>query len=1283
MGRQEKALDPAAGPVAEFALALRKLRQDAGSPTYAAMARRSPYSVATLSRAAAGEQLPTLPVVLAYVAACGGTPEACAEFEARWRRVDDPPEGAQPGPTGAGEGEGEGHERSPYRGLARFEPGDRELFFGRDRVLADVLALLRDHRVVTVFGASGSGKSSLLRAGLVPYLRAPDDGALERPAAIRLLTPGEHPLGTHGSALLPAEAEGDTWLIVDQFEELFTLCHDAQERDGFIGGLLRAADPAARLRVVLGVRADFYARCLDHPGLAAAVRDASLPIGRMTPAELRAVIVKPAAARGLIVERALTETLVEEVSARGSGLPMLSHALLETWRRRRGRTLTLDAYERAGGMSGAIAQTAEAAYGRMDPDQAETVRRVMLRLITPGDGVPDTRRPTTRTELESLGTGSAPVLELLARERLITLDEDRADLAHEALITAWPRLRGWIEESREKLRLHRWLTEAAHAWDSAGRDRGIRISPAHLSRLAEFTAQPGSGDLTALEAAFLDAATATHRRTRRNRLAARTVIALLTALSLLVGTAAWEQRRADDQRKLRTAALRTVALAERLRASDPVTAGRLGIAAWELDRTTETRAALLGARTHRRDPDFNPAGPEYQGLGGLLSRDARTLTLQRKDRLEQWDIATRRRTATPILPRAPSPKPNIGLEPPRSTSWLDLSPDGKRAVSARAAERRSETVLPGEVHVWDLESGARRTLKPPGVNVSFHSMSWAADSGTLAWNVDGTVEVWDTAGARRVFAAEGHKRARSAALSPDGGRIALCGSDGLIQVWSVPEQRRIGLDLDPDLDPDPDPALSVDPEECDGGGRLAFAPDGRLLAVRLESGLRVIDTAAGASSWFSESGLTEFAFSADSTLIGALKRDSLALWRTGLPLPGATESDGVPPVPPVFTLDLPNETPSQLALDTEQGKLRYLRADERTVATVDIGALREPQWSPEPLETEFASPDGRYAVRARGDGDAVRFDLYDLRTDAHLATLPALARSSAGPGDGQEPPTGGFSPDGRLFAYGPSPWEHGDGPVRVRVFDTDRRRALAQYELAGESLSPDVLAPFLVDGKATVYAVNRTGLWELASGRQLADVSSHPTLAVAPDASLAVLGDGSVLALPDGKPVRRLTATGDILAARFSPDGRTLATTDRTGLVTVWNGTAQRRVGVLSPAQGPAPSSRSSPVLALGYSSDSGTFATGDHLGRVRLWDLASLSPLGEPLPTPGDSVREVAFSSNGATLRTQGNHTPVRTHALDPAALVASLCTSLGGGPTRTEWEDHIPDVPYRSTCG
>lgn len=279
--------------------------------------------------------------------------------------------------------------------------------------------------------------------------------------AARVVPGGEQ----SGSAGDGAET-GGTLVVVDQFEELFTLCHDPAERAEFIDLLLTGG-----ARVVVAVRADFYGRCAEHRALADALRDATLLVGPMTRAQLREAVVGPATAERLIVERSLTARVVADVADEPGGLPLMAHALREVWRRRRGRTLTVAAYEAVGGVQGAISHTAEEVFTGFTADRARTARALLLRLVAPGDGTQDTRRPVTRAEL---GTSeeTAVVLEQLVAARLLTAGTTTVELAHEALISSWPRLRGWIDEDRERLRLHRRLTDAARMWEELGRDPG-------------------------------------------------------------------------------------------------------------------------------------------------------------------------------------------------------------------------------------------------------------------------------------------------------------------------------------------------------------------------------------------------------------------------------------------------------------------------------------------------------------------------------------------------------------------------------------------------------------------------------------------------------------------------------------------------------------------------------------------------------------------------------------------------------------------------------------------
>ena len=431
--RSERPLDDDGSPLGRFAADLRKLREKAGSPPYRKLSRLAHYSSTTLADAAAGRRLPSLPVTLAYVRACGGDP---AEWETRWRALSaelSPADEAAPDP-------GEPVTDCPYVGLGAFQPGDAGRFFGRERLTDELEALVRARRFAVVFGASGSGKSSLLRAGLLP--RVTGDEAPEPWTAV-VLTPGPHPFEecaarlaalTGGSAaalhddltghpralhLTALQALADRpdaaqlLLVVDQFEEVFTLCADERERAGFIEALAFAARAAnSRVRVVLGVRADFYAACSPYPDLVDAVQRSQLLVGPMSPEELRRAVSAPAVQAGCAVESALLARVVAEATGQPGSLPLVSHALRETWRRRRGNTLTVSGYEAAGGIPHALANTAETVHAALSEDEQRLARGIFLRLVSLNEGTGDSKRRVARDELPP---STAPLLEALAR----------------------------------------------------------------------------------------------------------------------------------------------------------------------------------------------------------------------------------------------------------------------------------------------------------------------------------------------------------------------------------------------------------------------------------------------------------------------------------------------------------------------------------------------------------------------------------------------------------------------------------------------------------------------------------------------------------------------------------------------------------------------------------------------------------------------------------------------------------------------------------------------------
>ncbi|MFD3309474.1 helix-turn-helix domain-containing protein [Streptomyces sp. NPDC058694] len=765
-GRHEVPVDPAAGPVQRFAFELRKLREEAGGVTYRAMAKRAGYGVTTLSQAASGEQLPTLPVMLAYVRACGGD---AAQWQGRWQQAVE--EAAS-----AGTEEGLAGEESPYRGLARFETGDSGRFFGREQLTADLFDLLRRRRFAAVFGPSGSGKSSLLRAGLIPALQHSQEPGL-RPAAIRILTPGDHPARAH-AALITASTAGsggaDTFVIVDQFEEVFTLCHDGDERTRFIDLLLTAQQPESRLRVLLAVRGDFYGHCAEHRRLADALRDANLLAGAMNPAELRDTVVKPATAAGLTVERALTARLVKEIADAPGGLPLLSHVLLETWRRRRGKTLTVVGYEAAGALEGAIAKTADEVYDRFTESQAATARRVLLRMVAPGDGTADTRRPAERAELETASRQeTAQVLEALARARLLALDGDTVELAHEALITAWPRLRYWIQENRERLRLHRKLTDAAHAWQDLDREAAALYRGSRLDTAWEHFSGAPREDLTDLEHAFLTASLAAREQTLRaaarvtRRLRALTVtLSVLLVLAVIASVAAYRQRQAADAARQVAMSRQLAAQSATLMGTNPDLAALMAVHAYRMTPTSQaveglyTAAAMPLRKTLRHLPRTPVVSVAFSPDGHTLA------TGDRDGRVSLWDTPTGSlRRSLPIEP---------GIEA-TSDRPLAFSPDG-RTLAVEGGE--------GQVRLFDIGTGKlRKSLADQ--TAPLVSLALSPDGRTVAaGGGNSTVMMWDSS-ARRRFLRSLAASTGSLAFSPDGRTLATASTDNQVQLWDM------------------------------------------------------------------------------------------------------------------------------------------------------------------------------------------------------------------------------------------------------------------------------------------------------------------------------------------------------------------------------------------------------------------------------------------------------------------------------------------------------------------
>ncbi|WP_283133245.1 helix-turn-helix domain-containing protein [Rhizohabitans arisaemae] len=1233
MGRRESPVDPAEGPVQRLAYELRKLRQEADGLTYRAMARRAGYSITTLSQAAGGERLASLEVVLAYVQVCGGDP---ADWEERWHRAKR--ELAQEFPEDEGAA-------GPYPGLSSYGVQDAHLFFGRDRLVGELLELLTARRFAAVFGPSGSGKSSLLRAGLTAALGKARPGG--SPGRIEVITPGEHPM-RHAELFHPAEPGSGPLVIVDQFEEVFTLCPDQDERTRFIDLLLT---PESGIRVVLAVRADFYGRCAEHRKLAEALRDANLLVGPMDREELRDAILRPAMAEGLTVERTLTAEIIADVADEPGALPLMSHALRETWRRRRGRLLTLETYRDIGRVHGAISHTAEILYGRLTPEQAKAARRILLRLITPGGAAGDTRRPASRTELDpGRDADTSRIIELLAGARLLTLHHDTVELAHEALIASWPRLRRWVDEDRDRLTAQRQLTQAAEAWERHGHDPGTLYRGARLEVVGRLLDLPGHhDDLTPLERDFLRRSTAQAKRESRRRVVVSGVLAVLVVLATTAAGIALSQTDFANA-KLDEAMARVVAhRVAAVRVADPATARRLSVAAWRIAPVPEARDQLI-------DSVIDPATDVFtdpnhtEGSVQALNADGTRLAVftpgpaeGESGTLRIHDVEADRETA------------RVRWTGERAVRGLAVSPDGRTVAVASTGGtqlwRVGETAPPGPAFGPKVDSGGYDRLEfGPGGDLLIIDAGHAVQT----WDVHRAVVVLtepvvavDRSGrlalvipraARELFVTEEHST-----VVPISWRAPL--GVRRVELWDLRRGKRI-----------PAPWLPAT------AGSGTFSPDGRSLALSGRSGVRLFDVDGGDERTAALTPSAErVTFSSDGRfLAGVESTGSIHLWRAGdaTHLKSAAFSPSGSITAPRVSAD---------------GRLLRVTGAFGAVHTFDVARHTRPvTLGPGDGERRF-SPDGRLLAVADDQEHGWRVRVFDVARRAPLGAAIVAGRPRDHRGAGAVGPYHPvFGPDGRTLAL-----THPESPTTTlwdvltgtRLGEIRLRRAGAR--VTGTAFSPDgrIVAFGVHDPEADYPEVE---LWDVAARTWIRSVPAvgGAYLAFGRDGRRLYAGDGFYGSLIDtasgtvARPGPDVRARGVVL---FTAEGA--VTGDGSGRLAFWDPGLREQVG--------SPLNTGSGAVGALVASRSGLIASLS--GRdevVRLWDPRGVRPVGSPIMLPTESRPAVAF--HGDTLLVSSPDGTLHEIPVNPEAVAAGLC-DRDGDLSAAEWRRHIPELPYR----
>ena len=1173
------------------------------------------------------------------LAACGETdPAVLARWMSALQRAKRPP-GRRPSGVDA-----------PYRGLARFEQRDSRWFFGREDVAELLAGMAEEDRQLplVLVGPSGAGKSSLLRAGLLPRLTG----------AVALVEPGGSPLAALKEQLAGLRIDAGParpTVIVDQFEAVFAQCPDDQERRAFVAEVCELAKTAL---VILSLRADFYGHALRYPELAAALQGRQVVLGPMTAGQVRSAITEPARLARLDVEEGLVGLLLRDLAPAGSAgtlvayepgaLPLLSHALLATWEHSRGGTLTVADYLASGGIKDALTQTAETAYASLQPEEQALARRLFLRLVHVADDAPPTRATVRLAELRDWGAETERVLDRFVTERLITVDADSAQIMHDALLTAWPRLQSWIEVGMEGLRTRRRVTEGALAWRDAGRENAALWRGSQLAVAREWAAQEAS--LGGLAGEFITASVAAElaqeRAERRYARRLQRLVGALAVLVIAVGTLAGyslEQRQVADTARDDASSRQIAVEADEVRSQDVPLAADLSVAAYGTAHTPQATASLLESTGSASAARLLDSAGVVQSVS--LNPHRTLLAVAAADgTLRLWNIAS------PGHPRS------IGLpldRPSGNPLYATAFSPGGKLLAAAGADR--------SIELWNVSDPRHpvrlSTLTGPASTV--YSVAFSPDGTMLAaGSADDTVRLWDVAIPVRpaplgkpLTGPTGY--VQSVAFSPGGTILAAGSADDTVRLWNVADPAapvRLGGPL-------------TGPQSVVTG--IAFSPAGNLLAAasqdhklwlwRVTNRTAIPDgTLTGAVNW-----LNAVAFSPDGTAVAAATADaSVLVWNL------STRS---------LTATLPHPQPVTSLTWDGTGRLAAGDAD----GTVSIWTL------PTPILVTGNAPSG---VVYSPDGKTIAVGGQNVQLwDAAQRTVEAVRPLP----DGTIVNGIAYSPDGSLLAIACS-----NGTAEL---------------LNGTSLEP-VGHPFQVTatGNAESVAFSRDGkvlataaddgtirLWSLADParpRQLASVHDSDnyvyTIVFSPDGTtLAAASTDFFTRLwnvaDPSHPVLLSKLTGPtsyVIGLAFSPDNQLLAVGSADKTVRLWNvrDPGQPKL-VGTPLTGPT-----GYVWALAFSPNGRTLAAGITDGTVWLWNVADAAQpaLLATLTGPAGHVFSVAYSPSGQVLAAASNDGTVHLWMTSPAAAEAEICASTGQQLTRQEWATYVPGVPYRPAC-
>ncbi|MCL2932062.1 MAG: NACHT domain-containing protein, partial [Trichodesmium sp. MAG_R03] len=1157
----------------------------------------------------------------------------------------------------------------PYRALSYFTEQEKDgvFFHGRTRLTDELIDRVRTNNFVAVLGASGSGKSSLLRAGLLYQLkRGQKISGSDRWSYIKPFTPSSSPLGSLQKAvnikgeklenlteklidfIKKEEAEKKVLMVIDQFEECFTLCKNDEKRREFFDcflSVLRSEKTQNKFCLVLGMRADFLDQCSKYSGLATEIKEHQLLVTPLEKDEIEEAIKKPAELVGMGVEAKLVAQMAEDFLRNPGSLPLLQYTLDALWKyatqgEDKSKYLTLASYEKLGGIQGTLTKQADAVFEGLNKEKKSVAKRIFLELVQPGERsvnflkVTDTRR---RVILEKL-PNKQHSLELLLEvsdnladpnNRLITKDKSEKgtllDIIHEDLIRSWKTLRGWVEEYQEALPVERKIEADAAEWEKDGRNKGLLLRVGKLSKAEEYVRKYGDmGLLDGLAYEFIEASRELRIREeekekvrkereleqekKARKLAQRRNQILGVSLVLMTGLFgyAWMQQNIAK------------------RNSEISFVGQLAAKA-ELLSTNNfyDTTVLLGVQSMNKIQEFKQW------------RDSGWRKVVRKFLGSQFSVVPQN-AADGAIRKGLTQLPDHLLNHEGRVTAVAFSPDGKTIATAS---------LDNTARLWDPENG--NVLATLYHQDYVRAVAFSPDGKTIATTSDDkTARLWDTENGNVLATLYHQNWVKAVAFSPDGKTIATASDDKTARLWDTENGNVL--------------ATLYHQREVNA---VAFSPDGKTIATASYDGTaRLWDTENGneLATLYHQSRVYAVAFSPDGKTIATASWDKTArLWDTdnGNVLATLNHQDWVNAVafsPDGKTIATASYDYTARLWDTENGNelaTLYHRGwvnavafspDGKTIATAsyDKTAQTARLWDTEngnKLATLYHqrevnavafSPDGKTIATASYDKTA---RLWDTENGNELATLLYLSAVA-------------FSPDGKTIAT--ASWDK--TAQTARLWDTENGNELAtlnhQDRVKAVAFSPD--------GKTIATLSDKTArLWDTENGNELATLNHQDSVyavALSPDGKTIATRSEKTARLWDtenGNEVATLNHQYSVYTVAFSPDGKTIATGSYDGTARLWDTENGNELATLY---------HRSTVIAVAFSPDGKTIATAIAGNTAHLWDTEN----GNELATLNhqDTVWGVAFSPDGKTIATASNDKTARLWDTENGNLLATL---------------------------